>query len=329
MFKWFIRFSFLLALCLMLNAEVTSATDQESGKLGKWIWHPDLDPHVTNCFTYFRKEFDLQTVVPDTAVLFAADSNARLIVNGKVLRRKVTRYHPKHVRPEKVLIGPFLKNGKNVILVLHHNWGKIKNFQRQELRRGGLLIKGLNDKSAIFTNSSWETAVAPQFIRHEQQIIGVIGDLRIRFPVIIDGSLIEENLSDVDYQPSQSMNWKNAVEIENPIWELEQDFYPHPQREYFFPVQRLLDAGTVKYGNSFSSDSSVMKKELSFPEQMENADYFRDDVLTQKYAGFPMGEDMVLQGKPGASYYLTFDFHQCWNASPTYQKLPFLLGIVN
>jgi hypothetical protein len=296
---------------LVINAVSISMSMSQPvlGEKGKWIWHPDLDPLATNQFTYFRKIIDLETVRPDLTVLFAADANARLVVNGQVLRRKVTRYHPDFLRPEKVLIGPYLRPGKNVILILHQNWGMIKNFQRQEKRRGGVLLQ-CGDQDAIFTDANWRVSIAPEFVRHEQQIIGVIGDLRIRFPVILDGALVNEILDELAYAEEPPFVWKNAIVIENPIWTVMHDLYPQPQREYFFPVQRLLAAGRVEYAQPFDADLAVMKQDVSFPERMETAVYRRDEELTKRWADFPEGDAVEIVGKAGDTFYLTFDFHQ-------------------
>ena len=236
-----------------------------------WIWHPDLDAQSTNRFTYFRKEFELGERATDSVrypqkIYFAADANARLIVNGHVLRRKVTRYHPEYLIPENIDIAPYLKTGKNVILVLHHNWGTIENFQRQPQRRAGLFIfsqtPGLSD---IATNSSWRCAVAPEFIQHEQQIVGVIGDLRVRFPIIIDGRKIIDGLASPDYREAPPLEWKNAVEVDDGPWSLfDRGYYPEAQREYFFPVKRLLAAGSVVYPATFSASVDAFAHRRGF-----------------------------------------------------------------
>ncbi len=286
---------------------------------GEWIWHPELDPQVTNQFTYFRKVYDLTNPPAKAEILFAADANARLIVNGQILRRKVTRYHPDFVRPEKVQIGPYLKSGKNTVLILHHNWGTTKNFQRQEKRRAGVLIQSIGDFHEFNTDTSWRTARALQFIEHEQQIIGVIGDLRIRFPVMIEGGLKVENLCKPSYRESPPLDWMSATSIEEPIWTVQYDFFPKPQREYFFNVQRLIAAGTIAYPEIFDANPEIMKPDVSFPNLMEKAEYRKNNRLTQDWSLFPLGEEIKIQGKPGETIYLIFDFHQPIHGYPVLQ----------
>ncbi len=282
------------------------ATKMQSAK---WIWHPDVDPMATNRFIYFRQtfEFNKKNNFYHTIAYFAADANARLIINGQVVRRKVTRYHPEYLRPEKIDLDPYLKDGTNVILVLHHNWGAIKNFQRQAVRRGGFLfaedIPGLSD-------SSWRCAVAPQFTQHEQQIIGVIGDLRVRFPMVVDGAKVPIGLSSPDYRESTPLEWKNAVEVKDGPWKLHKDLFPNPQREYFVPVRRLLAAGNIEYPEAFSTSPEKLRNDVSFPAYMELATYRPNPSWLSDCASFPMGEPIRLSGKSGETVYLTFDFHQ-------------------
>ncbi|MEW6239164.1 MAG: hypothetical protein AB1656_27595 [Candidatus Omnitrophota bacterium] len=331
---YFVRKRFIVGLGIwfalqisFVSIEAASAPElfAKDGAAKQWIWHPDVDPQAANRFVYFRKEFDLAQPNPSLHAYFAADANAQLIVNGKILRRKVTRYHPLHLRPEWVLIGPYLHTGKNVILVLHHNWGKIKNFQRQEERRAGLLFAAQD--GSIVTDSSWRCAVAPEFVHHEQQIIGVIGDLRIRFPVIIDGSLRVDDLSSPDYKEAPPLEWKNAMLVADPIWRIETDIHPQPQRQYFFPVQRVVAAGTIQYPAGFSAAPKALREDAAFTDKMDKAVYNVDEKRTKSAAKFPLGEAIVFEGQPGETFYTTFDFHQPVHGYPQFECQTNVRGI--
>lgn len=285
----------------------------------KWIWHPDVDPMATNRFIYFRKTFEWHKKKREffyPMAFFAADANARLIINGQVVRRKVTRYHPEYLRPEKIDLQRYLKEGTNVILILHHNWGPIKNFQRQAERRGGLLFASTGFLE-LHTDSSWQCAVAPQFTHHEQQIIGVIGDLRIRFPVIIDGAMVPKGLSSPDYEESPPLEWKSAFEIDDGPWKLTPVFTPKPQREYFVPVRRLLKTGTVQYPDSFSYSTDFLRNDVSFPASMEQAAYHPRDCWYNNLSKLTRDVPIFLSCKAGETAYLTFDFHQPIHGYPT------------
>lgn len=262
-----------------------------------WIWHPELSSTATNKFTYFKKTFEYQQELRNPIAYFTADATARLYINGEIVRRKVTRYHPDKVRPEKIQLNKFLKEGTNEVVVLHHNWGDIKNFQRDEIRRAGLFIKS-DDVPELNSNTSWQTAEAKHFLEHDQQIIGVIGDLRIRFPLIIDGNLMDATL-----------DWVNAVHIENGPWNIADDFYPYPQREEFKSVQDVIAAGNIIYPDAFKTDISSLKTDINFARYMEEAEYIPTDIQKTLFLNALNGDEVSLTLKEGETKYVTYDLH--------------------
>ncbi len=58
-----------------------------------WIWATPDVAAPKNRVTYFRKVVTLDRVPADATLRFSADSNARLWINGRIVMRKVTRYH--------------------------------------------------------------------------------------------------------------------------------------------------------------------------------------------------------------------------------------------
>ena len=122
----------------------------------QWIWHPDVASCATNRFTYFRNHFEYNGDY-EIKAYFKADATARLYINGKIIRRKVTRYHPSKVRLEEIHLSKYLQQGENEILVLYHNWGDIKNFQRDEIRRAGMMFFA---PDVLKLQSGWKAAKA-------------------------------------------------------------------------------------------------------------------------------------------------------------------------
>ncbi|MBN1342560.1 MAG: hypothetical protein JXQ73_07765, partial [Phycisphaerae bacterium] len=92
-----------LMACLFLVC-VCSASRPAAGQAvsARWIWSDGNDPAPKNRFTYFRKAFDLKELPEDGTLRFAADSNARLWINGHIVRRKVARYHEERITAEVV-----------------------------------------------------------------------------------------------------------------------------------------------------------------------------------------------------------------------------------
>lgn len=280
-----------------------------------WIWHPEVDPLAPNRWVYFRKTVNLAGGGnPGAVMYYAADSNARLWVNGEPVRRKVTRYHNRHIRPERVPLGPWLKPGANTFVFLVHSWGPIKNFQRQAERRAGLWVYS-DALPELSSGRGWECAEAPEFLPHGTQIMGVIGDARIRFPVVMDGSLHDPAVK----TGGGGLNWRPAEPVADGPWRVIDDYFPKAQREYFFPVQRLLAAGTIAYPTDFSANPAALKTGVDFPGHMERAAYKPDAFKTRAWEQLLLNRAAVIRGNPGETHYLTFDFHQPVHGYPSFR----------
>jgi hypothetical protein len=271
----------------------------------QWMWHPDVSPMATNRFTYFLNEFEYDGRDAGLKAYFAADATARLYINGEIVRRKVTRYHPSKVRPEEIQIDKYLKLGTNEILIMHHNWGNIKNFQRNEIRRGGLLFFA---PLLPALQSGWKTAEAKHFAHHEQQIIGVIGDLRIRFPLIIDGTKMSDKL-----------DWKDVVIVQDGPWALSHEYYPKAQSEEFIPVQSVIAAGNVKYGDAFSANPDNLSQDIKFPDHMEQAEYRPEPQKSFELSNFIKGKETKISLKAGETVYATFDLYRPIHGYPAFE----------
>jgi len=148
----------------------------------RWIWSDLADPAPKNRFTWFRKVVVIEKMPDDATLHLAADSNARVWINGQIVRRKMARYHEDRITTERINAGAYLRPGPNVIVVLHHNWGDIVTFQRTGNKHAGLYVAG----TWISSDASWKCLKAPEYEEHDKQILGVIGDRRIRYPVIAD-----------------------------------------------------------------------------------------------------------------------------------------------
>ncbi|RYF06567.1 MAG: hypothetical protein EOO77_26700, partial [Oxalobacteraceae bacterium] len=276
----------------------------------QWIWRSDAAADEMNLFSYFQRDFRLETVDARAAVWFAADSQAALYVNGHEVARKVTRFTVDHVRPERVLIGPWLVRGSNTLLVLHHNWGDIKNFQRTRTRRAGLWIApvvgtGLPD---VATDQRWKATTAPQFVRHRQQIVGVTGDLRIRFPVIQDARR-EPRTS----QAMRLLPWKAARVIKKPIWSVQLDNDQDvPQREFFFPVQRVIGAGTV---SGLAVDRNG--HDLNIDTRLNGATFTMDEKVGLQARNLTRSGPVTITALAGETRYVTFDFDRVVHGYPS------------
>lgn len=254
-------------------------------------------PH--NRFTYFRKVVTLNAIPENATLLFAADSNGKLWINGHLVRRKVSRYKEEDIRAEKINAAPYLHKGKNVVVVLHHNWGNITTFQRTGNYMLGLFISS----SWIHSDRTWKMKRAPQFLQHEVQIKGVGGTPRIRYPEIIDARhMFKENIHDPTFDDSQ---WDPAVEIQQGPW----PDHPKPvetpgQREYQVPPMQVLAAGRAELDSTFSEDPGSIGKTI------RDAQYHPDSLTIVRANQLLTGHNLTLHGEAGETRYVTFDFYR-------------------
>lgn len=259
----------------------------------RWIWAAGDQQAPKNRFTWFRKVVELKAVPADRTVLFAADSNAHLWINGHLLRRKVTRYHEDKITAEVVDASGALRPGRNVIVVLHHNWGPIITFQRSANQHAGLWI----GSAWVETGASWKARTAPEYLAHDEQIIGAnkSHDHRIRYPVIEDG---RKALPGDIHSPSyDDAGWPAAVEVTDGPWPAAPAPVETPgQKEYPVEPAAVVAAGVLAPAESPREDP------LSVAAGIRTAGYTpREDVRR----GWP-----VVRGRAGESRYITFDFHQ-------------------
>ncbi len=277
----------------------------EANATACWIGPPgiaaanDEDGEDTsrNRFTYFRKVVTLDALPDDATLRFAADSNARLWINGRLVRRKVARYHLEKITAEVVNAGPYLRTGRNVVVVLHHNWGNIITFQRTGNRMPGLYV----DAAWLKSDGTWKAAAAPEFARHGKQVVGVIGDERIRYPQIVDGrKMIGPAVHDPAFDDA---DWPSARVIEDGPWpDVPSDVETPGQREHVVRPMSVLAAGELQRARPLSDDP------LSMAAGIRTATCRPDDDAKELAAGLIDGRATTIVGRAGESYYITFDF---------------------
>lgn len=263
----------------------------------RWIWSDPGQPAPKNRFTYFRTVAELDRLPQDSTLLFAADSNARLWINGHIVRRKVARYHEEKITAEVINAAPYLRVGKNVVCVLHHNWGGIITFQRTGNQHAGLYV----DSEWVKSDASWRCLTAPEFLSHETQIVGVIGDHRIRYPVIIDGRQVLPG--DIHDPAFDDCAWSHAVEVTGGPWPEQPRPVETPgQREYFMPPLSVLAAGMA------SSTQPVFDGPLAMASRIRTAVYLPSPAETEEAGHLLNGRETVIRGQAGETHYITFDF---------------------
>lgn len=263
----------------------------------KWIWTTPENPAPINRFHYFRKVFDLDRIPENPLLRFAADTNAQLWINGHKLRRKVSRYAEELISAENVHAGPFLKKGRNTIVVLHHNWGPITCFMRTGNQHAGLHVEA----DWLGTDASWKWIEAPEFLVHECQCAGIHGGaMRIRFPVVVDADRVPDGLFEPAFDDS---GWKAASVVEDGPWP------EHPlkqetpgQREYPVLPANVLAAGTADtvFNEAVDSIAAGLKNASVTPCAETKASF------EKLFSDTPVS----ISGSAGETVYATFDFNR-------------------
>ncbi len=282
-----------------------------------WIWSDSSAPAPRNRFTYFRKVVELDALPADATLHMAADSNAHLWINGHILRRKVARYHEQFITAEVVDAGPYLHVGKNVVVVLHHNWGDIIAFQRSANKHAGLWIAS----SWINTDDSWRCITAPQFVPHSKQVVGVIGDPRIRYPQIIDGrKMLAGDINDPAFDDS---TWQHAHVVTDGPWPATPTDVETPgQREFPVPPGSVLAAGDARFDGP--TTQPVPEDPFTMANRIKASKCEPSKSLTAAAAKLIAGRPLEITGKAGETKYVTLDFQRPVHGYPfvTLQNAP-------
>jgi hypothetical protein len=281
-----------------------------------WIWSDNADPAPRNRFTYFRKVVALDALPADATLRMAADSNAHLWINGQIVRRKVARYHEPLITAEVIDAGPYLRPGKNVVVLLHHNWGDIITFQRSGNKHAGLWLAA----SWIKSDDSWRCITAPEFVPHGKQVVGVIGDQRIRYAQIVDGrKMLGGDINDAGFDDSV---WKAVQIVNDGPWPVTPTDVETPgQRESAVTPPSVLAAGTVQgyaaaeqtakaQARSSAIAQPVPEDSFVMANEIKAADCKADATETRAAAGLTGHGCWQVQAEAGATKYVTFDFQR-------------------
>jgi hypothetical protein len=272
----------------------------------RWIWRSDGQPSPTNTFTWFRTVVTLDELPLDASLRFAADSTAQLWLNGRPLRRKVTRFHEPEVRAELVDAAPVLRLGPNILTLLHHNWGEITTFQRTQNVHAGLYL----DSSWVVSDEHWEWIAAEEFESHDRQFLGVADAApRVRFPVRWNARTghdlrVEPGLVDAPWTAVEVVSdgpWpERPAEVETPA-QRESD-----QR----PLSILAAGSSIRPTTATNSTASVLTASRLGP----------DRVLLHHTHQLIDNQPVTISGQAGETRYLTVDFGRPVHGYPFFES---------
>ncbi|MBN2270978.1 MAG: alpha-L-rhamnosidase N-terminal domain-containing protein [Sedimentisphaerales bacterium] len=121
----------------------------------EWIAHPEAPGNDYGVFL-FRRKFDLKAKPQRFVIHVSADNRYRLFVNGGAACMGPARGDLDHWRFETVDIGPFLKEGRNVLAAVVWNFGEHIPFA-QVTNRTAFIVQGDSKAEAIVnTDNQWK-----------------------------------------------------------------------------------------------------------------------------------------------------------------------------
>lgn len=264
-----------------------------------WIWRDLSDQAPVNRFTWFRTAFDLTEAPHQWPVRFAANSNGRLWINGRLLLRKVPRYHEHRMTAQLLDAARYLKPGRNTIVVLHHSWGDITTFQRTGCRQAAIWL----DAPDAVTDSSWRWREAEHCEAHAHQIIGLAGGApRIRYPQRV----FADRMIDGVHQPFyDDTAWPVVSALPEVPWPQDPSVAEtRPQRTSVQPVMSVLCAGVA----TGSADSALPVHRLA--EALRNARLQPDSYMTHRAEALCTRGSWVMEAAESRTVYVTFDMQR-------------------
>lgn len=164
-------FGHSMVFCATNKPFVSNTAQLEDSTFAEWIKpFKDADEGVF----YFRKSFELKSVLSNFIIHISADNKYVLNVNGKQIARGPAIGDLSAWNYETIDLAPYLQVGKNIIAVKVVNMGK-KRPARQISNTTALIIQGNSSiEQIINTDASWLTSKDSgyYFVKMKSDIVG-------------------------------------------------------------------------------------------------------------------------------------------------------------
>lgn len=210
----------------------------------KWIWTPEVLPK-RNAIVRFRSKFSW--LGGEARLRITADSRYHLYLNGREVGFGPVREWPNHWKYDEYQLGPYLRNGDNVIAVLVQHYGT-GNFQylaagpglaaelRAETGRNSHRATRASDPGGRLVRLRWKSSLSPAFDWKTPRI-----SVQLGFEEQFDARR-EDEWKTAGYEDA---SWSNAVRVKPPHSDLEPRGIPFLTREEVLPV-RIVACERVK-----------------------------------------------------------------------------------
>ena len=208
------------------SAILTSGSSLQSS----FIWTPAAN-NPKGEYVVFRKNFDLKLPVPDVVLNIFADSRYLLWINGKYVLRGPCRFNPKGPEYDQTDVRSFLKDGKNSIVVMVHNYGSPLSGRIMKHNPGLTANIEIAGKIILKTDSTW------RFNNHTSYLPA---HSWTTIPDIIDARMDNGDWMKSDFNDS---SWPFAMAIDGNQWGKLQPCELPLQKETELKDLKLLPSG--------------------------------------------------------------------------------------
>lgn len=170
------------------------------------IWTSGPTPEK-QAYVVFRKTFELLDVKPNTTMKIFADSRYMLWINGQYVLRGPCRFNPKWPEYDSLSIQPYLKKGKNAIVILVHNYGDAINGRIMKHVPGLSVVMQDDKKEILCSDSTWRWNANNRYCNSPESWNTV--------PSKIDGRIDAGDWVQADFDDT---SWHGAKAVDGSLW---------------------------------------------------------------------------------------------------------------
>ena len=228
-------------------------------------------------------------------MLFAADSTARLWVNGQILAAGCPGSTNRRCGPRWSRSVGTCAVGPTLVVVLHHGWGDIVAFQRSASEHAGLSL----DSTWLRTDAGWRSRTAEEFGSTEQFRRAHDHAARIRYPIDWDAR----------QGPTGSTGGLRRRAVVHRAGRYRTDLGPTTSSAWR-PRAAETDRPRVAWWRPEQPGTGVGRRETDRPSVLAQARLGPDHALTEAAGALVDGRTVVLTGRAGDNHYLALDFHR-------------------
>ncbi|MCB1105849.1 MAG: alpha-L-rhamnosidase N-terminal domain-containing protein, partial [Cephaloticoccus sp.] len=175
------------------------------------IWSDAAAPG-TQAYVAFRKSIELVEVPQSAQLHLFADSRYLLWVNGRHVLRGPSRFHPKRPEFDTLDIAPFLRPGRNSIVVLVHHYAGATSGRIIRHNPGLTALLVSDGRVILRTEPDWKTSAETEYLPSPGAWSSI--------PDLIDGRRWPGDWTAAGFDDSA---WQPAVAIDGSAWG---DFHP-------------------------------------------------------------------------------------------------------